>query len=86
MENKANDIVRTMNEKLGLWMEEVLIYFSNEEMQEKIYDMPKLLEGIGLTEGEMERIKYLSDKFLKLSFIIKNHEKEIEKLIEYWKK
>lgn len=74
----------SFEEKLGVWFAEVTQYFEQEGMQEAVFDLPELLKGQGIDDGYLKQIEDVFRQFLKLSFILKNNEEKVDKLIDYW--
>lgn len=75
--------MEAFNDKFCGWLYSQQEFFSKNE-QEDIFDLPQLLgSGDSPSKESVALVQEMCRQFLKLSFIITKHPKELEKLINY---
>ena len=77
--------IETLNYKIGEWLGEVEgLFNTNDTLQEEIFDLRDLEEGVIATERDVEIIRLLQTHMLKLSFILRGNP-DIDKLLTFLK-
>ena len=71
------------NDKLSTWLDFQRDFFSKNDVQEELLDLPIRLKDNTASGKDLELLSEMCQRFLRLSFVVTKHPKELDKLICY---
>ena len=71
------------NDKLSVWLDFQRDFFSKNDVQEELLDLPIRLKDNTASGKDLELLSEMCQRFLRLSFVVTKHPKELDKLIHY---
>lgn len=71
------------NDKLSAWLDFQRDFFTKNDVQEELLDLPLRLKDSTASGKDLELLSEMCQRFLRLSFVVTKHPKELDKLIQY---
>ena len=71
------------NDKLSAWLDFQRDFFTKNDVQEELLDLPLRLKDSTASGKDLELLSEMCQRFLRLSFVVTKHPKEFDKLIQY---
>ena len=71
------------NDKLSAWLDFQRDFFTKNDVQEELLDLPLRLKDSTASGKDLELLSEMCQRFLRLSFVVTKHPNELDKLIQY---
>lgn len=71
------------NDKLSAWLDFQRDFFTKNDVQEELLDLPLRLKDSTASGKDLELLNEMCQRFLRLSFVVTKHPNELDKLIQY---
>ena len=71
------------NDKLSNWLDFQRDFFTKNDVQEELLDLPLRLKDSTASGKDLELLNEMCQRFLRLSFVVTKHPNELDNLIQY---